>query len=398
MKIFSINIAEKKNNNMQIKNNLQYCGLKIGKYSTFSKLNTINSDIVSFGKKNTNKVPLVGDGDSLAYHKVYNDLKNIPNLPCVYCGEPMLSVPNRKRIIRELSTMTGQDLIDVINKNKNFIRGHKLNVAENVVLMAQNYPNDNILEVFEKLAPKYRAELEKEQTEVINKINVLYGNSFTTDEEKKLFQSLLYETNQWINSQDEDEPFKRKAFLGELKRIFSLPIFKKNQSLTKKIYAEAEKLPQSFENENAFVIKYHRRSAREIAELMLYEAMSTIEHIKPQEVGGATIPNNLAIACAKCNNYERNNKPLDKFISEHPEVHKNVRKNFDAILRYSEKQSKFLYKKLSENANENDNYQRYMQSVKDNEIYRKYIEAIAKTYMMESKGILDLNKYIVGEK
>lgn len=390
MKIFSINISNSKKNQQSIKNN------KFNSYFGFDKnikLKTLQNDTISFGSKNKNKVPLIQDGQTLGYHRVYNELKNIPNLPCVYCGEPMLSVPNRKRIIAELSSQCGEELINTIQKNKNFFREHKANVAEKIIKIAQKHPEDNIEEIFKKLAPQYRTELEKEQLEVIRRINTIYGKSFPSEAEKRLFQNILYETNQWITNKDEEEPFKRKAFLEELKRILNLPIFS-NKQLTKKILLEADSLPQSTESENAFVVKYHRRKAKEIAELLLYEPMSTIEHIKPQDVGGQTVPQNLAVACAHCNNLVRKNMRMDKFVDLHPEINKNLRRNFDAILNYSNKQNKALYKKLSEKNINNENYQRYVQAIKENEDYKNYIKAIAQTYMRESKGKLDLNKYI----
>lgn len=389
MKIYNVNLISKNNyldKNKKIENST------INK--TISPISPILCDTISFGKQSSNKIPLINNDSNLIYHHVYSELKNIPNLPCVYCGEPMLSIPNRKRLIKELSTRSGEELIDTINKNKNFFRNHKANIADNIIKIAKQYPDDNIQEIFIKLAPQYRSKLENEQMEVIRRINILYGNSFDTKEETKLFQSLLYETTQWINSAEESTPFKRKAFLNELKRILHLPIFKRNNQLIKKILTEAEKLPQSIESENAFVVKYARRSSREISELMIYEPMSTIEHIKPQQNGGLTIPENLSVACAQCNNLVRNNRPMDKFTDEHPEIHKNLRKNFDAILAYSSKQSKQLYKKLSEKNINNENYQRYLQDLNSNAAFKNYISAIAKTYMKESKGKLDLNKYI----
>lgn len=392
MKIFSINILDKTNNKYTDKSNTISKSF-VNKYSS-ATIQPLQQDIVSFGKK-ANKTPLINSETDLVYHRVYNELKNIPNLPCVYCGEPMLSIPNRKRIIKELSSNTGEELINTIEKNKKFFRAHKQEVAQNVIKIAKLHPDDNIQEIFKKLAPQYRSKLENEQMEVIRKINTLYGNSFDTQEETKLFQSLLYETTQWINSSNEDEPFKRKAFLRELKRILLLPIFKRNNQTIKKILAEAENLPQSIESENAFVVKYHRRSPREIAELMIYEPMSTIEHIKPQQNGGLTTPKNLSVACARCNNLVRNNKPMSEFVDEHPEINKNIRKNFDAILVYSAKQSKQLYEKLSEKNIDNENYKRYLQSLSENEAFNNYISAIAQTYMKESKGKLDLNKYVL---
>lgn len=394
MKIFNINTLNKQYNpDFSLKKNQKNTNAPLPFNNYSFKLNTLYSDTVSFGKKN-NKVPLIKDGETLMYHRIYSDLKDISNLPCGYCGEVMLSVPNRKRIAKDLSTLKGEALSEAIEKNKKFFRYHKSNVAKKVAQIARNNPEMDIQQAFQKLAPLYITQLETEQLEVVRRLDNLYGQAFDSEEAIKVFQNILYETTQWIKNKSEDEPFKRKAFLEEFKKILSLPLFQKNLQLTKKIYKEAEKMPQSVESESAFVIKYHRRSAREISELMIYEPLSTIEHIKTQESGGLTSPENLSIICAHCNNLVRRNKPMDKFVDEHPEIAENLKKNFDAILAYTRKQNKMLYKKLSEQNIDNENYQRYVQAIKENEASKNYISAIAQTYMRESKGKLDLTSYV----
>ena len=118
MKIFSINTIEAKINIAKQAEKNSY--LRLNQNNV--KLNNLPCDTVSFGKKKNNKVPLLQDGQTLLYHRLYNDLKNIADLPCVYCGEPMLSVPNRRKLVADLSTQCGEKLINTIEKNQHFFR------------------------------------------------------------------------------------------------------------------------------------------------------------------------------------------------------------------------------------------------------------------------------------
>jgi hypothetical protein len=103
MKIFNINIYNTNNKaNSKLNTNNQSIRNSYAELNYNSNLAPLNSDIVSFGKKKKTEPPVVKTGETLLYHRVYNELKNISNLPCGYCGEPMLSIPNRKRIYNSI--------------------------------------------------------------------------------------------------------------------------------------------------------------------------------------------------------------------------------------------------------------------------------------------------------
>lgn len=385
MRIFNIQIASFNQKNPTVNQNA------VG--VSHIQLKSLDRDIVTFGaaKGVAGSIPHVSSDPALT-HKLLNDIKNIPDLPCVYCGEPMLASIDKQRIEAKLINAKGDELIDALNENQKYFRGVKKNIVDNVIKMARKNPDDDMSAIFIKLAPQYKAELEAEQLDVLRRLDLLFSKSFTSKEEEKIFQSILYETNQWINNENESEPFKRKTFLYELEQLLTLPIFR-NQQTMKKIMLEAEKMPQSIESENAFIVKYHRRSNREIVQSLLYDAISTYEHIRPQDKQGPTIPENLAIACARCNNYVRNNTPMPKFVDAHPEIHTNIRKNLDAILNTGGDINKARRNKLKTNISKSESYLRYLQSLENNTGYKSYVHAIAQTYMTESKGRLHLEDY-----
>lgn len=358
-------------------------------------LNVLSRDTVSFGQKSDVVQPPVITPQSIQLHGNLRELKEIKNLPCVYCGEPMLTVPERTKIVAQMVGSSGDDLIITLKRNRKYLRGIKVNIANSIMKAAKKNPDDKLDELLKKLAAGYKSELEAEQLAILRNLSAIIEKHKVSDKEKAIFQQLLYDTNQWINNEKDSEPFKRKAFLYELKQILDLPLFR-NRSLVKKLMHEAEKMPQSFESENAFIVKYHRRSPREIAEQLFYEPLATIEHIKTRESGGKTEPKNLAIACARCNNYVRNNTPMPKFVKEHPEINNNIRKNLDAVLKIGRNINKVKQreeKRLKET--KNPQYLKYLQSLEASSVaYENYVKAVSQTFINESGGKLKLEQYL----
>lgn len=384
---------------LQITNN-NYKPMKSEGISRNARLLTSSAgcDTVSFG--NNNHQPKVS-GVGLPAVQLHNDLrelKNIRNLPCVYCGQIMLPIADRNKIAAEIASSKGEDLIANLKKNMKYLRGVKQNIAHSVIWAAKKNPDDNIAELLKKLAPRYKAELEAEQLAILRKIERVIDKYPLSPEEKTAYQYILYDTNQWINNENDAEPFKRKEFLYQLQKVLDLPLFK-NRQVVKKVLKKADKMPQSFESENAFIVKYHRRSPREISEQLFYDALSTIEHIKTRETGGKTESKNLAIACARCNNYVRNNTPMPKFIKDHPEVPDNIRKNLDAVWLIGQRvrtiRSSQVQNLNMQNQTNNPSYQRYLSALgASHKAYENYVRAVAQTFVNESGGALDLSEYI----
>lgn len=377
-----------------IQNNGNYsysCNYKLRRNPLFINQNYmggLSSDVVSFGTRE-NPAEVIAENRNAGFSKCLSTIKEIKDLPCIYCGEPMMPASMKSRLALSMANARGEELAEKLLENRKYLKGIKRNIAQKIATAAIKYPDENIQEILTRLAPVYKAELEQEQLEVLRNIRKKYSGAFNSDIEKKLFQSILYETTQWINNESDAGVFKRKTFLHELKNILYLPVFR-NRSVIKKIISEAEKMPQSFESESAFMVKYYRRSPREIVEQLFYEATSTLEHIKPRTAGGVTAPHNLAVACARCNNLTRNNIPMTKFVDMHPEIVENIKKNLRAILNDAKKPV------VDENSCSNPRRKRavYNKMVNDRASYKDYVSAIARTFQQESEGKISLKEFI----
>jgi len=385
MKIFNVQLNHQPNT-------ISYSPQRAGMANSLLMKGALNRDTVSFGNASDGGVINQTQADISSRVHSFNSIESIPDLPCVYCGEPMLARQDKIKLIHSVAHCKGEKLAEVLHENK-YLRGVKVNVAEKICTLAKKYPNDNIQDLFVRLAPQYIQELETEQLSILRKIGKKYSNAFDTTLERTIFQRILYDTTQWINNEDESKPFKRKEFLRELKNILYLPVFR-NRNVVQRIMADAEQMPQSFESESAFVVKYHRRSPQEIATQFFYESGSTREHIKTKTSGGPAIPENLSLACAYCNNFVRNNVPMDKFVDAHPEIENNIRKNLNAILAAGSERNTKAISIIQSQKPTNPKVLEYIEKLKASSGCGWYTSAIAKQYMAESKGKLHLEEYL----
>ena len=336
------------------------------------RLNRLDCDIVSFGSEERPTQVTIAT------------LKSISDLPCIYCGEPMLSIPDRNKLVQEGKDATGYKLASLLMENEKYLRRFKKDIARVIIDKAISSPQDNIQQILIKLEPDYIYDLERKQIDVLRNLKDKYYDAFKSKEERKAFQLFLYETSQWIHYERGTSkgvmPFKIKTFYNELESILSLPIFR-DRELVKNILADAHKMPQSTESESAFIVKYAKRSPREILEMLFFEPLITAEHIKPQVDGGRNENmKNIAMACSYCNNARRGHIPMDVFVEKNPEVEKNLKKHLNK-LREEGKKNRPLKHILDDSNN------------KEKQI-NQYIREIAKTFMWESKGRLNLREYV----
>ena len=77
---------------------------------------------------------------------------------------------------------------------------------------------------------------------------------------------------------------------------------------------------------NAFIVKFSRKSSKEIATRLLSPSQSTIEHLLPHSLGGTRVISNVVLACGD-DNSRRGNKPLDTM----PQLRTNIHHYFRTL-------------------------------------------------------------------
>ena len=239
------------------------------------------------------------------------DLKNLPDVPCVYCGELMISVPRRTRLIYAMQNAKGMDLVKLLRDNERYLSSDKYLIAEQIISKARRYKDLNIKQLLQKLVPEHLPLLEEEQMAVLRKIEGLYLDSFSTQEQKDVFSMFLYDTYLWVHNEGKENNFKLKEFYNELHSLLCIPIFS-DRSLNSRILKTAKEMPQSMDSINAFIVKYASREIPEIVSQLFHDALISIEHIKPQTSGGKNELSNYSLAHTSCNK-NRSHIPMKEF-------------------------------------------------------------------------------------
>lgn len=106
-------------------------------------------------------------------------------------------------------------------------------------------------------------------------------------------------------------------------------------NIYKMIMGLLDRLPQSVDDSDAFIVKYAQRSTNEIVEVMLSRSRNTFEHVKPrhrENDPGLNLKSNSISLCGYCNG-KRQRIPYDVFIQfEHPEMIRNTQTQVDQVI------------------------------------------------------------------
>ena len=94
-------------------------------------------------------------------------------------------------------------------------------------------------------------------------------------------------------------------------------------------------MPTSESSKNAFVVKYSKRSQKEITRRLFIASTATIEHIVPAFLGGANTMGNFLLTSASGNRY-RENMPLVEYIKRHPNIPNFCQSYIDCIIEQIE--------------------------------------------------------------
>ena len=209
-------------------------------------------------------------------------IANIDYLPCAYCGKDMISIKSLNDIFESrLSTDTSM-----------------LESAKEIGYLLKPFQQD-VLSFLVRTQSEYNLE---NDGQVLAKACNLSRNEVSDD-----IMSRFYEI---INLIEGSNNYKLKSFLQRNFNFCEPAIRRKNN------YAELVKFVRS---PNYLGVHKSQNTA------------NTIEHLKPKSVGGKNKVYNFLSVCAECNS-ERKNIPFLKFITLHPEVKENIKKQLNLLI------------------------------------------------------------------
>ncbi len=225
-------------------------------------------------------------------------------------------------------------------------------------LLSKKHPNLTLQELLKLKFPKAEETLIRQQSILLDKMNLMIRalprNEYS---QMRKFIQLQFEK---IFEQDPapEDRFSRKKFIYELKQQKI-----SDESIREKLYAVAEKLPQSSNSINAFIVKYSQpyklkyynadtyrkvpRDSQEIGLRLLEPSLGTDDHIHPQSVfedeevarrNGDEKAQKLstlrvtALASRKYNEL-KTDTPIDVFITNiNPQIVEHVQNHFNNLI------------------------------------------------------------------
>lgn len=254
-------------------------------------------------------------------------LKKLRDIICPYTGVKMLSGATVYKIEQKLDkcpTISG--VVKVLSQYTDYMQKTEKCMYNRFSEYAKTFPNKTLPEYLQEVYDDSLTKLKLEEFFVLDDVDFLSrelspNTAFELRKKITRCREVILENNQ-------EDTFKRKTLLNSLDEI---PIQADEKELFEKIKEKALYLPTSGSSENAFVVKYASRSHQEIAKRILRASVGTIEHIKPDSLGGENKLSNFMLASSSANSY-RSNMPLVKFIEMHPEIPQNCQKYIDCVI------------------------------------------------------------------
>ena len=240
-------------------------------------------------------------------------------------SETIKSKNNKQEItaMRELEKMAGK----LFKGSMDFVDRKLLNynsIYPNLAVKRKEKPIKATLRL--KLEHQMKPEVLKKNADNLAKMREYYDSSVLKDNEE--LANLFENTNAKIHGFPYYAKFERKSFLYELKKITKQL---KDRDFAHEMMNIAIKLPTSYENLSAFIVKYAGDTSNKIGYHMMKDSVVSIDHLVPKKGGGANTLKNFGLSSAGVNR-EKSNIPFDEFVKMHPETYENCQKQVDRLI------------------------------------------------------------------
>lgn len=256
-----------------------------------------------------------------------SDLKKLDDVPCVYCGHPMLAYKRIHDFSKKLETAKGRVLFDLLESKEKYLKPVEKLAVGYIKKASLKNPDLDIKGILEKLFPAHLKKLELQQYMILSKI--LEESKTFSKNDKILVLSQVIKAKHIIKNGHKDEFFRRNKFITGFNTLEQYFDSKENY---KKIDNIIKNMPTTHMSEHALIVKYSRKTPYEIGFRLLSPSMSTLEHIRPQSKGGPTDFTNIVLACQHDNGIHSDGS-LDPF---HDKLQENLPKYVEHIKKVVE--------------------------------------------------------------
>lgn len=251
-------------------------------------------------------------------------ITSLRGIHCPCCGITMVIMEDFNRVLTEHNLSgSSKNALKAVSMFESSLHHVEKRVFHILKKLSKENPNATLSQLLIQEAPKHFKRLQMRQLRVLDAIDI-YSEALSGELREKVValsssarkQILIVADSKDINIQY----FKRKMFVNPIRELMEAN--PENKAISS-IYNQAQRLPNSTNDVDSFVIKYFRRSSREIGQRLVSPSVSTVEHILPVARNGENHIKNYLPECAHCNG-ERHETLLHKWMQKHPEMLKNI--------------------------------------------------------------------------
>ena len=284
----------------------------------------LSRDCVSFcGKAKKKDIP------SIEEH-----IKDMHNVHDPYSDVVMISKSKFKRIKELLGTSeSAKDMINVLNSCKQHMfpegeaKVYDILISDAEKLSkTKKYKHKDVTfsDILTERLSESKQNLIDQQKAVIDRMR-----SYGSENFDKAEKALLNEKLQVIESEIAKDTFRIKPSVGLLRELYGEIGDSKKVD---KLIEMTEAFPNCATSADAFIVKNAQKSSKDIAEALLSPAQASVEHVRPQSIGGESVGGNYIAASKRMNNL-RGSMSYKEFIQKFPNIPECTQKYFDDIIK-----------------------------------------------------------------
>ncbi len=261
--------------------------------------------------------------DTVSFKSIFR-ITEISGIPSAYSRIIMVSSKEQKEFGLLISALRGEGLqkeLDTSFKK----RRHSLEktISKILIQKSKEYPDKNVQELLQQMAPMAEKRIAPIQLRILKAARKeakrgLEGKTqdIVLENLKKARTAILLNNEHF---------FKRKKIIDSIKDISKAEKNQNNHESLQNITEILLKLPNSRNHQDSFIVKYQRRSSREIGEKLIEPYTSTKEHIIPSNDQGGFL------AVMAMENWERSDEPFHELVIRRPKIVRNIIHQFNVI-------------------------------------------------------------------
>lgn len=267
-------------------------------------------------------------------------IRELGDVPCPYCGTRVIQGREISHLNKDNLGGRSDGAIALLKPFEDRMHPVEKQVFNILEDLSTKEPEKNLRQLLDKVRPTHLEILKQQEYDILGRMSD-YSEKNMNEKDAKKVTNLVNEATGIIDKQDENYIFRRRRFMEKFDNITKDVADKDAVTDLRNI---AEELPRAHDNVSSFIIKFTQKDAKTKLEKTPYQigislvepSVGSLEHIKPRHPqdkskGGENSYSNYIYASKEWN-VRRKNTPLDKWVTQHPEIKDNMQKYIDVVI------------------------------------------------------------------